>query len=134
MKTKIGQVEQEFPYSFPLKIDPANTPTDKLEELFNKQRVLQAKLGNTQIIGNQQFINTMTLALTDELFEALRETPWKPWKKQQVFNQENFQKELVDAWHFLINLTLASGMTSQMLYDEFVKKNNENHERKNTGY
>lgn len=134
MKQKIEHVKQEFPYSFPLKINPALTSTNQLEELFKKQVTLQNKLGNTKLIGNQQFINIMTLALIDELLEALRETPWKPWKKQQVFNQDAFQKEIVDAWHFLINLTLASGMTSDVLYDKFVEKNNENHKRNETGY
>jgi dimeric dUTPase (all-alpha-NTP-PPase superfamily) len=76
----------------------------------------------------------MSLALIDEIMEALRETPWKPWKKQQEFHQEKFKEELIDCWHFLINLTLASGMDAQELYDKFVNKNNENFKRQKNNY
>lgn len=107
---------------------------DKLDELFNKQIILQEKLGNKNIVANQEFINTMTLALVDELFEALRETPWKPWKKQQTFSQDNFKKELIDAWHFLINLSLASGMSAEDVFQRFTEKNKINVERKERGY
>jgi dimeric dUTPase (all-alpha-NTP-PPase superfamily) len=107
---------------------------DKLDQLFLKQQQLQAKLGNDHLIGNQPFITEMSIALIDEIMESLRETPWKSWKKNQTFNQDAFQKELVDAWHFLINLTLASGLTSKTLWEKFLGKNKENVDRKNRGY
>jgi dimeric dUTPase (all-alpha-NTP-PPase superfamily) len=109
---------------------------DNLKQLFLKQINLQERLNgpNFEIVGNQQFINVMTIALIDELMEAIRETPWKPWKKQQQFNKSAYQDELIDAWHFLINLTLASGMTSSDLYNKFIEKNKENHSRQDRGY
>ena len=106
-----------------------------LREIFTKQINLQVKLGvKDKIVGDQNYINEMSIALIDEVMEALRETPWKSWKKGQEFNQENFKNELIDAWHFLVNLSLASGMTSQEVFDRYIEKNKVNHKRKEEGY
>ena len=107
-------------------------PSNGLTLLFHKQRALQKRLGTD--VYSQQFITTMTVALIDELMEALRETPWKPWKKQQAYNREAFKNELIDAWHFLINLSLASGMTANEVIARYLIKNKENHGRKKRGY
>lgn len=104
---------------------------DRLTTIFEIQKELQEKLGVT---FNQDYINTMTLACEQELHEALRETPWKPWKKQQEFNRENYKKELVDALHFFVNLCLAGGITADEIFEEYLNKNKENHVRKETGY
>ena len=108
---------------------------DKLHEMFMKQIALQEKLGvSKNIVGNQEYINVQSLALIDEVMEALRETPWKSWKTKQNFNQDKFKDELIDAWHFLINLSLASGMTSLEVYRRYLEKNKINHKRKEEGY
>lgn len=117
---------------------------DKLTYLFELQDNLQKKLGNFPLKQQidvtimhdttNEYIRTQTLALIDELMEALRETPWKPWKKNQEYNEEQFQNELIDAWHFLINLTLASGMNSTTLFQKFISKNTKNHQRQDEGY
>ena len=109
---------------------------DRLDKLFMRQDVLQRRLGNFPLEphATQQFITTQSIALIDEVMEALRETPWKPWKKQQPYEQENFKEELVDAWHFLINLSLASGMNSNELFKRFIKKNKANHKRQDNDY
>ena len=109
---------------------------NQLNKLFELQNKLQNKLGTFPLTtkNRQAFINIQSLALIDEVMESLRETPWKPWKQQQTHNEENFKEELVDAWHFLINLSIASGMTSEELYIRFTKKNNVNHQRKDEGY
>ena len=109
---------------------------DKLERIFEMQTKLQERLGNTKekMFKNQEFINIMTIACIDELMESIRETPWKPWKKQQVFNLDNYKKELIDLWHFVINLSLASGMSADDIFNEYYKKNKINFERQDTGY
>jgi dimeric dUTPase (all-alpha-NTP-PPase superfamily) len=105
---------------------------DKLEEIFKKQRDLQEHLG--QDLHKQEYININVLALTDEIHEAIRETSWKPWKKQQVTNIDNYKKELVDALHFFVNLCLAADMTAQELRDMYCEKREVNIQRKDTGY
>ena len=53
----------------------------ELNDMFDRQVKFQKSIGS---VYNQQFINIMILGAVDELMEALRETPWKPWKKQQT--------------------------------------------------
>ena len=53
--------------------------TDMLQDMFDKQHRLQVRLKPD--IQSQEYINLNVLAITDELHEFLRETPWKPWKK-----------------------------------------------------
>ena len=103
-----------------------------LKDIFTRQRELQKRLKND--ITSQEFINEQILATVDELMEALRETPWKSWKKNQTLNEENFKEELIDVWHFLINLSLASGMDSIEVYKRFVGKNQINHKRQDEKY
>jgi dimeric dUTPase (all-alpha-NTP-PPase superfamily) len=76
----------------------------------------------------------MTLANIDEITETLRETPWKPWKKHQVFNKNNYKKELADELHFFINRCLAVNMGSKELYKLYKDKNIINKKRKSEGY
>jgi dimeric dUTPase (all-alpha-NTP-PPase superfamily) len=105
---------------------------DKLDKLFELQRRFQADLGND--ISSQEYREKMIMACADELFEMLRCTPWKPWKKQQSFNDAEFRKELIDAWHFMINLSLSAGMDAGDIYSSFMKKHAINRERQKDGY
>ncbi len=105
---------------------------DKLDAIFLKQETLQKKLGTD--VSTQEFYTMMTLAAIDELCEALRETPWKPWKKQQTLNTELVKEELVDVLHFFVNLCIAVGLDSQELYQMYYKKNLVNEKRKQEGY
>jgi len=109
---------------------------DMLESIFEQQINLQIKCGHEVELleGNQPYITVMTVALIDEAMEALRETPWKPWKKQQQFNKEKMQEELVDLLHFFVNLCLASGMDAKKLFEVYTYKNAINHQRQEDGY
>ena len=107
---------------------------DKLDEIFKLQIEFQKKLHNENIVFNQEFISFQTLACIDELMEALRETNWKPWKKHQNFNIDNFRDELIDAFHFMVNLCLASGLTADYMYELFIMKNKLNNERHENDY
>ena len=107
---------------------------DKLDELFGRQTKFQIKCGNKPNEFNIQNYKDQTLALIDELLEALRETAWKPWKKQQENNIEKVREELIDAWHFLINLSMLVGMDSNILFNKFCEKNRENFKRQDEGY
>jgi dimeric dUTPase (all-alpha-NTP-PPase superfamily) len=106
-------------------------PLDRLQTIFELQESLQKRLGSTY---DQAYISTMTLAAVDELMEALRETPWKPWKKQQAFNKDEYKKELVDLLHFFVNLCLAAGMTADELFNKYCEKNGVNFKRQEDGY
>ena len=73
-------------------------------------------------------------ALTDELHEVLRETPWKPWKKSAEFNQEAYKEEMVDAFHFFMNLMLIGNMDFPELLAGYEAKHAENIARQARGY
>jgi hypothetical protein len=116
---------------------------DRLEEMLKLQDELQRRYheGLSPCDFPQEFvveyINLMILATTDELHEALREMPWKPWSKSQEITpeaMERFKDELVDAWHFFMNLVLVSGMTADEFFTRYLRKNGVNHGRIDDGY
>ena len=105
---------------------------DKLDKIFKNQAELQKKYGLD--ITTQEFRNNCTLALIAEAMEALDETPWKYWKKNQSYNEDLFKKEIVDIWHFLIALSMSAGLTAEDVYTLYVNKNEENKKRHDEGY
>lgn len=54
-----------------------------------------------------EFIRWNVLALEDELHEMLGETGWKPWAKSQHVHEVPALKEMIDAWHFFMNIMMA---------------------------
>jgi hypothetical protein len=87
------------------------------------------------------YIRDNLLACTDELHEALRETGWKPWATSRHINHDRYVKELVDAFHFFMNLLLAlriPGLAVEDIAEEFTRryfaKRDVNAERQRTGY
>jgi hypothetical protein len=109
---------------------------DRLEDIFLRQVGFQYKTGNFPLVTpdeRQKFISEQILALIVEAGEAIQETQWKSWKKMQVFNKEKFKEEIIDCWHFLINISLTV-MTADEFYDLFVNKNEINIERQKNKY
>lgn len=76
-----------------------------------------------------EFIRWNILALTDELHEALAEVGWKPWATSRHINREAFVGELIDAWHFLMNLLLVVGVDADELGEKYLLKQKRNVER-----
>jgi dimeric dUTPase (all-alpha-NTP-PPase superfamily) len=115
---------------------------DRLEEMLRLQEQLQVrhlfglKPGDLRHAERAEYIRAMILATTDELHEALREVAWKPWSKRPVgeMNRQNFVDELVDAWHFFMNLMLVGEITADEFFTAYLRKNNINHGRIDDGY
>lgn len=113
---------------------------DMLTQMFMLQDELQKKLihGSPSDIDEDadrvQFISGMILALTDELHEALNETGWKSWASSKHINEEAFKNELVDAWHFFMNLCLVARMSPEELYIRYLRKREKNIKRQDEGY
>lgn len=55
------------------------------------------------------FIHWNVTALVDELHEMLAEIGWKPWASSRHIHGAEAAKEMVDAWHFFMNILLALG-------------------------
>lgn len=115
---------------------------DRLEHMLKLQTELQIRYTGDHpalLQGDAQkdYIRTMVLACTDELHEALREIPWKPWSGRQFYGyeeQDKFMDEMVDVFHFYMNLMLVVGMPAEELYRRYLRKNGINHDRENNGY
>ena len=103
-----------------------------LQDLFDLQTTFQLLAGYS--IKTINFIRLSFIGIITEACEALEETNWKPWKKPQDKDEEKFKEEIVDIWHFLINLTLASGMNAEELMRRFKSKNSINTRRHKEKY
>lgn len=86
------------------------------------------------------FIRWNAYALEDELHEATRETGWKPWATSRHVNHQRFMEEMVDAFHFFMNLLLAgSGVEdpeelAAWFQELYYAKNAKNARRQDEGY
>lgn len=121
---------------------------NRMQEIFKKQAELMTRLG-LKVRTNKDLMllkpeeanlltqetTVLAFALEDEIHEFIRELNWKPWKQtKKEVNIELVQKELIDAWHFLIELSLMWGLNSENVADLYLQKNLENHKRQDGGY
>ena len=110
-----------------------------LDEAFVQQYILQRTSFNTNPSDmteeeRAEWIRWNVLALTDELHEALGEVGWKPWASSRHLNREAYKGELVDAFHFFINLCLVARISAKELLDGYFAKRERNAERQSNGY
>ena len=100
---------------------------DKLDFMFNLQTELQNKLGTWEKIKDesdrQKFVNQMILAIHEETVEIMKETGYKNpdyvkfgWKKGQQWNLQKYKEEIIDLFHFVMNLCLVVDMNSTEFY------------------
>ncbi len=81
-----------------------------------------------------KWILNYTRAMTQELAELTDSVPWKWWAKYQKFDEQNAKVEVVDLFHFLVSLAQTLGMTADDVYQAYLKKNQVNHQRQDSGY
>lgn len=103
-----------------------------LEKMFEMQKVLQQKIGID--ISSTQFRRLMFIGVITEACEAIEQTGWKPWKVSDELQMEEFQKEIIDLWHFVINLTISAGMSTGELYKMYAAKHEINLKRQEESY
>lgn len=118
---------------------------DKLDIMFENQKKLQIEIGHLPSIvteaDKQQYINQMILAIVEETVEIMRETKYKNpdcvkygWKKNQQWNLENYKEEIIDLFHYVMNLCIVVGMDADEFFKIYLKKNKINFERSKNGY
>lgn len=114
-----------------------------LEIMFNKQNELQERLGFdvTKMTDKEKtaYMKEHIWYMVTELDEAFREMPYgKPWKKYDNFDKElhaaNLKEELIDVWHFFMNVLIAADVTPKDFFDIYCKKNSINHDRQDNNY
>lgn len=113
--------------------------SDNLEQMLSAQHKMQINsFGNNPntLEGEEavEFIRWNALALTDELHEALAETGWKPWATSKHVNRDAFIGELVDAFHFFMNLMLVVDCTAGEFTAAYFAKRDLNIKRQAEGY
>ena len=81
-----------------------------------------------------RWILNYTRAMQQELAELVDSVPWKWWAKYQKFDEQNAKVEIVDLFHFLVSLAQTMGLSADDVYQAYVKKNQVNFQRQETGY
>ena len=81
-----------------------------------------------------KWILNYTRAMSQELAELTDSVPWKWWAKYQKFDEQNARVEVVDLLHFLISMAQVLGMSADDVYQAYVKKNEVNFRRQDSGY
>ena len=111
---------------------------DKLDNIFELQEVLNRRIGvNMDDMNDDErakWILNYIRAMQQELAELTDSVPWKWWAKYQEFDKQNAKVEIVDLFHFLISLAQVMGMTADDVHQAYLKKNQVNHQRQDTGY
>lgn len=108
--------------------------------LMQRQREFQMRiLGGVEPLllddkAKMAYLREQTLALLDEVHEALGETGWKSWATSNHINREAFTGELADVYIFLMNLMLVAGVTITDLAHAVDRKITKNQKRQDDGY
>lgn len=104
-----------------------------MKEIFDRQRYLVEEvyeLGPEAIVDHYR---VTSLALVDEVMEALRNVPWKPWSKRTSWNREELRGELVDVFTFLVQLCILAGVGPEDLESGYFEKSRINEDRQKSG-
>lgn len=85
--------------------------SDSLRKVWEEQASFQVNfvdLENMTLEERTKFTKENMLALHRELGELLNELPWKPHRtKDQNYNIDNVQEEMIDCFKYMINLALT---------------------------
>jgi dimeric dUTPase (all-alpha-NTP-PPase superfamily) len=111
---------------------------DQFRELFRLQQALTERIGvRTEGMSDEEkarWVLNYCRAMTQEIAELTDSVPWKWWAKYQKFDQQNARVEVVDLFHFLISLAQVLGMSADDVFAAYLKKNEVNLKRQETGY
>ena len=102
------------------------------------QRALNERIGvkldNLSDEEKTKWVLNYTRAMTQEMAELTDSVPWKWWAKYQKLDEQNARVEVVDLFHFLISLAQVLGMSADDVFAAYVKKNEVNFKRQESGY
>ena len=111
---------------------------DKLENIFKLQEELNLRIGvkmdDMDDEERSKWILNYVRAMQQELAELTDSVPWKWWASYQEFDKQNAKVEIVDLFHFLISIAQVMGMSAEDVHDAYLKKNQVNHDRQESGY
>ena len=112
--------------------------TNALEHMMDTQKAFGSKFvkfDTLTILEKEQWTKEFVICMMDELSEVLGHINFKHWKKPiYPINEMEVKYELIDLWHFLMNLMLVWGMTAEDVLTMYIAKNRENCSRQERGY
>lgn len=104
-----------------------------LQEMLNKQKELNDRIIKTrnlpELTDLDYWLKQWFMAIITESAEMLEETNWKHWKNAKQIDVEALKKEAIDIQHFLFSVYLTLGMNAEEVYNIYMDKNKENHDR-----
>lgn len=119
---------------------------NELEYMFKMQKAFQDKVDqrykSTDLKERAAFLRDHFVFCNQEMQEMLYEIPFfKHWKDYSKMTDEEIKEaydkakeEIIDAWHFFINIMLGLGMTAEELFTRYLDKHKENIRRQDEGY
>jgi dimeric dUTPase (all-alpha-NTP-PPase superfamily) len=111
---------------------------DQLRELFRMQKALNERIGvHTDKMTDEdriKWVLNYCRAMSQEVAELTDSVPWKWWARYQKLDLQNARVEVVDLFHFLISLAQVLGMSADDVFRAYVKKNQVNFQRQESGY
>jgi hypothetical protein len=138
-------VPRDYPL-YPGGLDPnggpvdLDEPTDRLWQMYRVQQGLQRRFydgvdpATFNPTDRAAYLQIMAFSAESEIHEAMGEVGWKPWATSSHLRKAEFMAEMVDAWHFFMNMMIGAGMTPDDLYRGYMVKQNINHQRITNGY
>ncbi len=111
---------------------------DMLAEMFRMQEALNKRIGvkttDMDEQDRQEWILNYCRAMSQEIAELTDSVPWKWWARYQKYDPQNARVEIVDLFHFLISLAQVLGMSAADVHDLYMRKNELNFKRQESGY
>ena len=119
---------------------------NELEYMFKLQKAFQDRVDqrykSTDLKERAAFLRDHFVFCNQEMQEMLYEIPFfKHWKDYSKMTDEEIEEaydkakeEVIDAWHFFINIMLGLGITAEELFTRYLNKHKENIRRQDEGY
>ena len=104
-----------------------------MKKIFDRQRYLMEEVYELSPEAMVDHYRITSLALVDEVMEALHHVPWKPWSKRTLWDWEELQGELVDVFTFLVQLCILAGVGPEDLERSYFEKSRVNEDRQKSG-
>ncbi len=123
--------------------------TDKLEDMFERQAVLNKRIGyDTKALRDHfdpalagKWLNDYISAASNELEELRDSTFWKHWcseaqrgQRFEIHDLQNARVEVIDLLFFWISMAQCVGLTAEDAHNLYLQKLNVNHERQSSDY
>ena len=124
---------------------------DKLELIFKRQKELAEKYHsieeenagrplptcpvNINSYRGQERLKDFAWRITEEIAEAMLCLKMRPWKiTPQVTDKDHYYEEIIDAFHFFIELLIMSGLDAEKVTKLYLAKNEVNLWRQKSKY